>query len=221
MTQLSIDELFCVLLFRESLDSPSLLCCAVRLTEELRRWLHALEAYHAHMHSMNSERSGLLCAPLPLLPPLSSYVGHLATLCAEMDVYSSAHDNNNHTFQREATPIHQACDTVTPTSESHDSPAHITLSHDSTIPTSKSCGMTTPTSQSCDSLDAYINRYFDYLDVARLFHLLSQQNWDIRRNCWKVLAAKLAASHTSFMVGDHSRSVSGLSEEELLSALLR
>ena len=209
------------------MDSPDLLCSAPLLIAELRGWLHALEAYQGHNQSVNSESSSVTSTPLSLPPPVSSCVCCLATMCAEMAVYSSAENYNDHVSDPETTPFYMACDAVTPTSESQDSSIHITASVGLNSPTSKTygattstyqpCDQTTPTSTLCDSLDVYINRYFDYLDLARLLRLLSQHNWDVRRNCWKVLAVKIAVSHTSG--GSHSCSVSGLSERELLSTL--
>ena len=236
----AINVLFvCAMLFREHLDDPAVLCSAPHITAELKRWLHAFEVYRARMQAVESEYSRMVSdptPPTPLSPIVSTYVCYIVTVCAEMAVYSGMQNRSNEVPIPENTPNLPSCD-ATHSSQLHDPTlvshgASMSVSSlcitstperscdlatpssvlcDLATPNSVSCDLATPSSVSCDSLDMFIQLYFDHLDLARILHLLNQQNWDVRQTCWKVLVAKLAERPTSaanvmgwLPVSDHS-----------------
>ena len=89
----------CVCNLREKLTDPLVLCSPDQLCSVLQSWLNALELYH---HSQMDGDVSMLAPPLLSLPPtVMNSVSFLATLCAELAVYSG----------NSSTP--ESCDQVT------------------------------------------------------------------------------------------------------------
>lgn len=141
-----------------------MLCAPDKAQSLLSRWLQSLEEYTRKLQSaarLPNEVPSLLTPPPPF-SPLSHNVHtsaiYLTTLCAELAIYSSQGSADS---------------------------AKVNPSISS--PERTNCGTVLPGTQPCDSLEDFIGRYAEMLDLTRMRCLLAHQDWEVRKKAWWAL----------------------------------